>query len=376
MKKIWIVGLLIVLLIVLVGVSSSHNNKSSNNDNEPIKVGVLAPLSGVLARFGEWTVRGAQLAVDEINAEGGIDGRQIELVVEDDECLGAQAVSAVTKMQSVDGINMIVSYCTPVSSAIAPVTKDKSIVFAPTFKLTQLVQADFPHYIAMQPSMLFEVSKLFEYVQQEEFTKIAILYTTNDFWISYRDAVITLAEQHGIIISTIEEADFLANDFRTQLSKIEANNPDVIFGGLNPGPLGNMLKQRMELQIDIPVVSVWATEAPDILERGGEAADGVVYTYYYENGFTERNEEYVEAYTSMYKEEPELISASTYDVFYILKDVVEKCGDTDLECMVKETHTIKNYEGASGIFTFVDGATIKDTFLKTIKDGKFIRYKN
>lgn len=371
MKKIYAFCL---LFIAIVGVLFFiHQENDGFQEDETIRIGVVGPLSGVLARFGEWTFRGADIAAEEINMQGGIGGKQIELIVEDDQCSGTKAVSAVQKIQDVDKAHLILSFCTITSSAIAPVTKDTSLVLAPTFKLPQLVEKDFPHYIALQPSMYFEVSKLFEYIESQNFKTIGVLYTTNDFWTAYKDALIQIAEERGVEIVAVEEADFLATDFRTQLSKLAASDPDVIFGGLNPGPLGTMMRQTSELLIEAPVVSVWATQAPDLLDTAGDTADGIVYTYYYENGFTEENDIYRDIYVSRYREEPELISASAYDILYIFKHVVEVCGEEDIECMIQEIEHIENFEGASGILTFENGSTIKDTFFKTVQGGEFVR---
>jgi len=234
-KNLFYVFLIVVLIIIAVFVSKDDWNQE-DNDQQTIKIGVIGPMSGVLARFGEWTLRGALIGAEEINNSGGIGGKKIELITEDDECSGVNAVGIVNKLQDIENVDIIVSFCTITSSAIAPVTKGKSLVLAPTFKLTQLVEADFPHYIAMQPSMIFEVTELFKYIIDNGYKSISILYTTNDFWSAYKDAVVELSNENNIEITTIEEADFLANDFRTQLAKIKSSNPDVIFGRSKPGP--------------------------------------------------------------------------------------------------------------------------------------------
>jgi len=369
-----LVSALILLIIVGVGVFVLGQSNTNKDSNEIIKIGILAPLSGPVARFGEWTVRGAQVALKEINHRGGVLGKSLEIVVEDDQCNSSKAVSAVNKLQDIDDINILISYCALVSPAITPIAKDRSVIFAPTFKIKKLENVSSSHYIAMQPSTDFEISRLFKYLKDQNVKDIGMFYTTNDFWTSYRDSFVASAENNDMNISIIEPVDFKQNDFRTQLSKMKGRRPDVIFGGLNPGPLGNMMRQKDELLIDIPVVGIWGTQAPDLINTGGSAVNGIVYTYYYEDGFTKRNERYMESYTARYNEEPELISASTYDAIFIIKHIVEICGEENLECMIEETNKIKDYEGASGIITFSNGTTIKDVFLKTVKDREFVLY--
>lgn len=369
-----IIGLVILAIVVWGGVKlfGTKTGKTS----EPIKIGFVGPLTGPVARFGEWSLRGAQLAIDIINKNGGIKGRSVNLIIEDDECVAKKAIDAVNKLQNAQGINKIISVCTATSPAIVPITKDHSVVFSPSFKLASLEKDDSLHYFSIQPSIERELDVLVEYIISREYQTVGIIYTLNDFWTSYKNKLVELLEKRNIRVIIIEESSFLNNDFRTQLNKMKKARPNVIFAGLNPGPLSNFMKQKNELGILGDVVGNWNTQNPDFLDATGILADGFVYTYHYENGITNKNIEYIKMYKEKYKEEPEFGSASTYDIIFILKHLIEECGIENIECAIKKTNQIKNYEGASGLITFLDGGTtLKSIFLKTVKNGQFVKYK-
>ncbi|MBW3004149.1 ABC transporter substrate-binding protein [Candidatus Woesearchaeota archaeon] len=347
---------IIVVLVLVAGCSE-----------DTIKIGFSGPLTGPVARLGEWSLRGAQTAIDEINEAGGIDGKMLELVVEDDQCSAQPAVTAVNKMQT-QGIDKFIVVCSANSPAVAPVTEGKSIVFTPSFRLMSL-EGKFPHYFSLQPSMRREVTKLFEYVEEQGYETLGIIYNQNDFYESYREIVVEIAEKQGVDVISIQPSDWLASEFRVQLAKLKKADPDVIFAGLNPGPYANMLKQKKELGIDIPVIGIWYTQTPDLMEGAGELADGIVYTYHYKAGSTPEITEYSELYEKRYGEQAEFSSASTYDMVYIMKDLIERCDDS--ECMVDKVKEL-DFEGASGKIKFSKSSTLKEINLKTIHDGEFV----
>lgn len=360
----------IIAIIVIVAIAAAYSQVPRG---ESVRIGISVPLTGPVARFGEWSLRGAQLAVDRINDQGGVNGKMIELVVEDDKCMAEHAVTAVNKMQNTQGINKLVVVCTAPAPAVAPITKGNSIVFSPSFKVKALEEGDYPHYFSLQPSMGREVEKLIEYLKSRNYRKVAIIYTLNDFWASYKGVFVELGEKNGLDISVVESSEFLNTDFRTQLTKIKYAEAEILFSGLNPAPFANMLKQMKEIGMDLPVVGIWYTQTPDLIKVAGGLTEGIVYTYHYKDGATSENIIYTSEYRETHGEDPEFASASTYDAIYILKYLIEECGDS-IDCMIDKTNRIKDYRGASGIITFSNGTTLKEIYLKTIKNGEFVPY--
>jgi len=130
---IWII---IVLVVAIVLLAIPWGGQSTDT----IKIGVTAPLTGPIAHYGLWAQRGLDLAVSEINANGGIKGKQIGLVYEDDKCKPDLAVNNVVKFTTVDNIKFIVSVCSAVTPAVAESTKDKGVVFSPVaFSISELI---------------------------------------------------------------------------------------------------------------------------------------------------------------------------------------------------------------------------------------------
>jgi ABC-type branched-subunit amino acid transport system substrate-binding protein len=136
-----------------------------------------------------------------------------------------------------------------------------------------------------------------------------------------------------------------------------------------------MLKQMEELGMHTPVVSNWNAESPDLIAAAAQLADGVVYTYHYQENSTRRNALYSEEYRRRYAEAPEAASATTYDAVYIIKHLVESCQE-EVDCMVREMNRIEDYEGASGVITIRNGTTEKGIYLKKVYNGRFVAYES
>ncbi len=101
----WVLGIIAVVILVVIGYSVSNKQPTETG---PIKIGVLVPLTGEAASWGQNLLAGAELAQKEINDAGGINGREIKLITEDDQCKAATGVSAINKLISVDKVSVIV----------------------------------------------------------------------------------------------------------------------------------------------------------------------------------------------------------------------------------------------------------------------------
>ena len=280
----------------------------------------------------------------------------------------------IKKFQNVNKINQLIVVCTAPAPAVAPLTKNRSIVFSPSFKVKALAEASYDHYFSLQPSINRELEVLIEHFKAKGYERLGIISTLNDFWESYHQYLVELAKQAKIQLVADEVAEMNEADFRTLILRLKAKRPDVIFVGLNPEPLANFLRQRKELHVEVPLVGNWFIQTPDLLKIAAAEAEGLVYTYHYKDDSTQANKDFLAKYQAHYGEAPEVAAASSYDAIYIIKAINEKCIPSDLECLISETNRIKAYEGASGKFSFSKGSTLKNVFLKKIHKKAFIDY--
>lgn len=375
-KKQLLIGAVIV--IVLAAFACACLDKQPT-ESEEIKIGAIFPLTGEGAKYGEDAKLGIDLAVEEINAAGGIKGKKIQVVYEDSQAAPSQGVAAIQKLITVDKVPVIIgAMASSVTLAIAPIAEENKVVLlSPASSAATITEAG--DYIFRN-----EFSDAYGGKAQAELTwdelgirDVAILYVNNDYGVGVADTFKKTFESLGGNITAVEVFEQGATDFRTQLTKIKDSNPEAIFLiGYKETIL--ILKQAKELGIETQILSTPMFEDPEILEKVGDLAEGVIYIYY--GGFDPKSEEeqikvFVSSFNEKYGREPGYYTALSYDATKIISVAIEK-GGFNSEGIKSALYDIKDYPGLTGSTSFDEnGDVIKPVTLKTVKDGKFVEYK-
>ncbi|AKM83901.1 TPA: hypothetical protein DCZ46_01020 [Candidatus Campbellbacteria bacterium] len=270
----WIVGIIILVAVIWFGYSSF--NKGNENDG-PIKVGILAPLSGEAASWGENFLAGAELAKKEINDAGGVDGRMIEFVIEDDQCDSTAGVSAINKLINIDKVDVIAGpVCSSVGGPVLPIVQEKgipSIILASAPDLTAIGDYIFRTY----PSDSFQGKFGADYVFNDlGKKKVAIIYVKNDWGQGLDGSFIKRFEELGGQIVYNEGISQDTNDLRTQIGKVKASEAEILYFLGYPGNAVAGLKQMKDLALGIPVLGADALAGEEVVSSAG--AEGMMYT--------------------------------------------------------------------------------------------------
>jgi branched-chain amino acid transport system substrate-binding protein len=163
-------------------------------------------------------------------------------------------------------------------------------------------------------------------------------------------------------------------DFSAQLTNIKELNPDAIFapGNYTEGAL--IVKQARELGINVPFIATDTWEAPEFLEIGGDAVNGVVFSTFFttEVPITAESEKFLKAYREKYDKEPASVTALGYDAYLVILNAIEKSGSTDPVEINKFIAQTKNFEGAAGMISLNStGDAVKSAVIKEVRDGEF-----
>ena len=183
--------------------------------------------------------------------------------------------------------------------------------------------------------------------------------------------------EFGGNISIVENYHEGANDFRTQLTKIKETQPPAIYIIGHYKEIAQILKQAKELGINSQFFSVSAFEVPELLELAGDAAEGVIYvTPMYDPTSEEKIiRTFVDKFQKKYRKKPGIVEAHAYDAVKVLAYAMEKGGISGIE-IKNALYQIKDYPGVTGKITFdYKGDVIKPLRIKTVKNKKFIEYK-
>jgi hypothetical protein len=254
MKKIYTI--IVVLALILVGAFTvMHISLQKPTTTSPIKVGVSLPITGDAASLGEFIKNVSDMAIEKINAEGGIHGRNIELRYEDDACNPAKAVSVAQKLISVDKVKlMVLSTCSGAAIPVIPITTKNGVFVFSGVTTSQDLTGVSPLFARTVPSNASQGQELAKYAISKGFKNIAIVYETTDYPVSIKKS---FTDVYTSDKGKVTEEGFTAGttDFRSILTKIKAENPDAIFFIPGSPAVADRLTNSFEkLKWDVPLI--------------------------------------------------------------------------------------------------------------------------
>ena len=271
--KAWSVVIVILAVVMLAAAACG----AGEEEDEPFRIGVLESLTGPGETYGTVANQSKQMAADEINASGGVDGRRLELVVEDSQCSAKEAIAAYRKLTDVDGIKIILgTSCSGAMLGVAPLAEEEGVILFSG--------------LASNP----DIAKAGDYIFRTQISDIEVgIVTGNVLW---ADGVRTLAtitestdyaegvrrnsvaqfESRGGKVVAAEKFASDATDFRSQLQKLFAEDPDALH--LSPQSeftAGTIIKQAREVGYDGPIYAETVSVGTTALEIAGDAATGM-----------------------------------------------------------------------------------------------------
>ena len=329
MKKI-VAGCITALLIVSMVFAGGKKE-----DENTIKIGGIAPLSGAVAVYGVECTNGVNLAVEEINAAGGINGKKIVYIAEDDEGDPAKSVNAYKKLTTQDGIRMIIgsltSGCTIALTASAQAQGVIQIAPAATAEAV----TDAGNYIfrtCFIDPFQGSIGGKFAAVNLGK-KNAAILYDIgNDYSVGLQENFVKEFTKNGGSIVAMESYSTGDKDFNAQLTKIKAANPDVVYLPDYYGTVALIAKQLRNQGINTPIIGAdgWDGLTDN---AGDEVLNGFYSNHYAADSSDPAVKAFVKNFKAKYNKEPNAFAALGYDSMYLLKDAILKAGTTDAKAV-------------------------------------------
>lgn len=362
--------LTILMIFLFMGCSRPEQGK--------VKIGAILPLTGGGSIYGEWIKKGCDLAVEHVNNRGGINGRQLSIIYEDDQASPKNAVTALQKMINMEKVNFIITGSSASTLALKTLAAQNNIIlFAPAATHPDLTKESnnvFRNVI----SSYQETEVMSQYlIKDKGIDDIAVIYV-NDA--GGQGSLEAFKHNFEILGGKVIEAipfEKRLQDYRNIVAKVKANNPTAIYlTGYGP-EMAIILKQLRENQIATPIFSNQGIESSEIISQAGTAADGVKYTLasFDPNSNDKEIGTFVNAYKKKYREEPGLYQATSFDAV-MMYALVRKRSNADFSSIIEGFFEIKAYNGASGVTTFTpSGDAIKPIAIKEIQAGRFVTLK-
>jgi branched-chain amino acid transport system substrate-binding protein len=361
-----------LLLSKLTGCGSSQSDSTvspsedtsattgSSDTTEPIKIGLVAAITGPSALSGESITRGLTVAIDEINQNGGVlGGRSLELVTRDDESTPAKGVAAVRELIEQEGVAIVFGGLdSPVSLAMLPVIHELEVPYMGVWAAaTGITRNDF------EPNYAFRVSAndnivdrfLTQYAKETYgVSKVGLVLINNPWGESNEAGFKEWAPEYDLEIVGVEKFNDADTDISAQLSRLREGGAEALLLVANAAPGAQAMKSLMRIGWDVPVISHWGISGGRFPElAGADAADKVVFvqTYSFYGEQSAVGEKVLAALQEKYDLDgpAEILApvgtANAYDALHLTALALETAGTTDGPALREAFYSLPVYEG-------------------------------
>lgn len=358
-----------VLALVTIGGSAAEAQPKS------YRFGAVLPLTGNSATAGEWMRKGAELAVADVNGKGGINGVPMEVIFEDSQTLSRAAVSAFTKLVTIDKVPFSLTALTGVTLAMVPIAEKHKVVLMNGGGVSPRLGGASPLLFNQIPLGDFQFAVLAPYVRDElKLSRLAILYRNDDYGNGMLDWARRELPRLKLILVGAESFEPGSQDFRSQLAKLRAASPEGIFLPAFGLEQANILKQAGEMGLKVTWLGFTPFESRDIAQIAAIPAEGSRYTM--PEAVGPRYEAFLATFNARYRiPQPDYLAAGYYDATEIfaaaLRYAVSKGWEYTGENIRKALLELPPYDGIFGKTRFAgDGTVRKPISIKTFQNGK------
>ena len=340
-----------------------------------IPVGVYAALTGDQASFGNATVQGVKLAADEINAAGGVLGRRIKLIIEDDQGRPDQAASVVTKLITSDDVIAVIGENSSNNSlAAAPICQSN--------KVPMISPSSTNPAVTERGDYIFRVCFTDPYQG-----KALAFFVKNNLKLDSAAILLDKKNDYSVGLAQFFEKEYVAlggritgtqsysggdTEFRPQLTTLKRGNPQVLF---IPGfytEVGQIAIQARDLGYTVPMVGGDGWDSPTVIEIGGKSIDGSYFSdHYFVGDPRPLVQQFVSKIQQRHGKRPEANAALGYDALKIFAAAATRAGSLDRAAIRDQIAATKEYDGVSGLITMgADRNPIKPVAMIKIENGQ------
>jgi branched-chain amino acid transport system substrate-binding protein len=357
MKKI-VLSLILLVSILLPMACEKKGGDTGSTGGDTIKVGVYGDLTGQTASFGRSTKNGIELAFEEINKAGGINGKKIQTIVEDDQGRPEQAKTVISKLINQDKVVAVLGEVASTNSlAAAPVAQEAKIpMITPSSTNPKVTEVgDFISRVCFIDP--FQGSVMAKFAAKSLNAKTAAIL--GDVNSDYSKGLTQFFEEEftklGGKVVAKEAYTQTDPDFKGQLTKIRDLKPDVLYIPGYYGQVGIIAKQARELGMNMPLLGGDGWDSPDLWKLGGESLKNAYISNHYaaENPAPEI-QNFVKAYKEKFGEVPDSLAALAYDAAKVLADAIKRAGGTDSAKLKDAINSTKEFAGVTGSITLDD----------------------
>lgn len=350
-------------------------NSSEAASGEVYKIGSMGPLTGDAASYGISVKQGAEIAINEINAAGGVNGHMLELVFEDDECDAEKSISAYNKVMDEGVVAILGAVTSDCSIAVSGESVNDGILqITPSGSALDCTEYENSFRICFTDPL--QGQTMAKYIAEHGYLDVAIIYNAADpYSDGITEAFVEEAGKQGLAIAAKEAFNTGDVDFRTQLTKIKGTDADCIFLPIYYAEVAAITEQAHALGLNLAYFGCDGWDGIiNQLDGVTENIEGATFlTPFVATSEEENVKAFVAAYEEAYGTTPDQFAADSYDGIYAIKAAIEKCGDDVTNENLVAAMTEIEVKGLTGDMTFTaDGEPNKSAKVAVIEAGKYI----
>ena len=364
-------------LFALAAVAAAGFGCAPGRSSKEIVVGEYGSLTGNTATFGQSTKNGSEMAFEEINKGGGLLGKPVRLIVEDDQSKPEEAATAVTKLINQNAVQAVLGeVASSRSLAAAPICQGARVpMVTPSSTNPKVTQVgDYIFRVCFTDVQQGEADAKFA-AKSLKFKKAALLYDVrNDYSVGLRLVFAQKFKEYGGEIVAEQSYSEGDSDFRAQLTQLKSANPEVIYVPGYYTEVGTIARQSRDLGIAAPLLGGDGWDSPRLWEIGGKALNGCYFSNHYSvDDPAPAVQKFVADYKAKYGATPDALAALGYDAARILADAIQRANSTDGGKVRDALAQTKDFAGVTGSITIdKDRNAVKPVVMLKVQDGKFV----
>ena len=341
------------------------------DSGEEILFGLSASITGTVPINGQRMQQGVDLAVKEINEKGGVLGKKLAYLVEDDQNVQTASVNVATKITNEKICAVIGPHSSGNAAATSDTYKNAKISFLTGGSSPKLAELDNEYLFRVRPSDTINGEVMVKFaIETLDAKKVGISFNNNDFGTGGRDVVSAALDKAGIEYVAVGHNGG-DKDLTGQLMQLKSEGVDVIISYTDDAEVALTSRQLYELGFDVPVIASAGIVTQQVLDL---VEPEYVENWYAVTDFISTNDsptvaDFVEKYKAEYGSEPEIFASAYYSSTYLLADAIERAGSADPEAVKEALGQVKDLVLPEGTFTADEiGDMVHGCVVAQIKD--------
>lgn len=349
-KSKWILSIFVASIVITAGIGSGTSPAMADG----IKIGFIPPVTGASAAEGAWQIKAIKLALKQINEAGGVNGKPIDLIIEDNQSSNPGALAALQKAVEQDQVLALVGVVKSTQVlALSDAIKSYGIPTMIGGTNATLTKRGNPWLFRARPDDSIAAAAMVKYIKEDtSFTKVGILHDSDAFGTGGANLVEQNAKDAGLSVVKTEKYTTKEKDFTAQLLSLKnAGAQIMVLYGTNPEDVAVIQRQIRQLGSPYKYIGSPSSQEKDTLNLSKEAAEGLLAIADFVPGSSPVIKTYSEAYRKEYNEDFDATSAWAYDALNILVNAIKQAGE-DRSKIRDAILSTQNYKGVLGTFSF------------------------